>query len=140
MNAIMKSVPIKPIMQCHYVQCHYNDSPGTICKPRSNPETVFTTLHFLHNLQMGLISQCVCPLQAITPYYDVTLQLIGPICKLQRVQSCDNGLRSTKLIRPCLFIKCPLKINNDQLFKYAAVITKACNITHFTSVINNVRQ
>jgi hypothetical protein len=33
-----------------------------------------------HNLQMGPIRQRVCPWQA----FQVTLELIGPICKLQR--------------------------------------------------------
>ncbi len=50
----------------------------------SGPGALFTTLHFLHNLQMGLISQSVCNWQAFSAWCNLTLRLILSICKLRR--------------------------------------------------------
>ncbi len=52
--------------------------------------TVFTTLHFLFNLQTRLLSCSVCPRQALTVKFNKTLLLMLPIRKLQRKQSVVN--------------------------------------------------
>ncbi len=49
----------------------------------TTPGIVFTTLHFLHNLQMGPISFSVCPCQAFLAQSYVALQLTWPIHKTQ---------------------------------------------------------
>ncbi len=45
---------------------------------------IFTILHFLCHLRMGSVSSSICPWQAFTAWCNSTLQLIGPIHKLQR--------------------------------------------------------
>ncbi len=44
--------------------------------------TTFRTLRFLCNLPMGSIRYSVCPCKDILALSYVTLQLIGPICKV----------------------------------------------------------
>ncbi len=62
---------------------------GPICKLHINlsvvstvPGAIFTTLHFLHNLQMCSFNESVCPWQAFPAKCNVTIQLTGPVCKL----------------------------------------------------------
>ncbi len=54
------------------------------------PGNIFTKLHFLCNLRIGQESQIVCPMQAFTVQYKVTLQPTRPICKSRRKQSVLN--------------------------------------------------
>ncbi len=61
-----------------------------LCVDNMTPEVVFTTLHFLHNLQMGLVSQSVCSWEAFPNKCETTFQLNGPICNLQRKLCVDN--------------------------------------------------
>ncbi len=57
--------------------------------------TVFTTLHFLFNLQMGTMSLIVCPWLPFTAQCNVALELIRHICKLQRKYSFVNMAHGT---------------------------------------------
>ncbi len=54
------------------------------------PETIFTTLHILHNLQMAPTRKSVCPWQAIPAWCNEILQLIALVGKLQRKWSVVN--------------------------------------------------
>ncbi len=49
-----------------------------------NPRCLFTTLHFLHNLLFGPISQSVCPQQTFIAWCNVIIMLIWPTDKSQR--------------------------------------------------------
>ncbi len=60
---------------------------------------IFTSLCFLCNLQLGLLSQSVCPLQASTALCMVTLQHLGPIHELQRKRSVEKTVIATDLLR-----------------------------------------
>jgi hypothetical protein len=51
---------------------------------RSSLETIFTTLHFLHNLQMSPISASITQQEVGKACQEQTLKLIGPIRNLQR--------------------------------------------------------
>jgi len=51
---------------------------------------LFTTLHFLHKLEMGSQGSSACPVQAFTANFNVTLYFSGLIHKLQREWSVMN--------------------------------------------------
>ncbi len=54
------------------------------------PGAVVTTLHFLHNIQMGPISSTVCSWHDFRALCNVTLELIRPIRKLRSKWSFAN--------------------------------------------------
>ncbi len=68
---------------------------------RSSRGTIFTTLHFLHNLQMRPISASITQLEVGKACQGQTLQLIGPIRNLQR-----KDFRSLSLSVEWLYLGC----------------------------------
>ncbi len=65
-----------------YKQNQFLKKTHSIVKPGwFHDGAVFTTLHFLYNLQIGPISCSVCPWQASQALCNVILHHIGPISK-----------------------------------------------------------